>query len=244
MPERAGPHPLAILLPGCLSWHPHHDTWRDDLLGRGYAVLHADSFSQRGLIGRAMLEREVCSGFKLQGDLRAGDLVAVLGSLHARDNLDLAQTVIFGWSHGGWTAMEFLMRLTAVQPQRGAPSSPASISAPRFFTILTAVQDRGRAPAVTRKTHARCCSTVPATSSPIPASVARGRALAKSGAAIEFVPLNDAPHWFDNHAERTAYDVGATARAKAAMDEVLDLWLVDQRSKDRLGWRAVGQVEK
>ena len=124
------------------------------------------------------------------------------------------------------------------------PSSPASISAPRFFTILTAVQDRGRAPAVTRKTHARCCSTVPATSSPIPASVARGRALAKSGAAIEFVPLNDAPHWFDNHAERTAYDVGATARAKAAMDEVLDLWLVDQRSKDRLGWRAVGQVEK
>ena len=140
MPERAGPHPLAILLPGCLSWHPHHDTWRDDLLGRGYAVLHADSFSQRGLIGRAMLECEVCSGFKLQGDLRAGDLVAVLGSLHARDNLDLAQTVIFGWSHGGWTAMEFLMRLAAVQPQRGARARRRQFQRPRFFTILTAVQ--------------------------------------------------------------------------------------------------------
>ncbi len=78
VPQTGGPHPLAILMPGCLGWHPHHERWRDDLLSRGFAVLQVDSFGARGVDDRAVMERDICTGRRIPGSERAGDLMAVL----------------------------------------------------------------------------------------------------------------------------------------------------------------------
>lgn len=215
-PAGAGPHPLALLLPGCLGWHPHHTRWREQLLAAGYAVLHVDSFAARGLSGRHVLQREVCTGQAATGAERAGDVLAVLATLAGRDELDLARSLVFGWSHGGWTAFELLGRvagglappdLDALPPLPGlnvvaaflfypycgpgnlAPG--AGYPAGTRTLVLHGTRDRITAPADCRR---------------------RVRLLAEGGADIEFVAVQDAHHWFDNHAETTTYDAAATTR--------------------------------
>ena len=225
LPAGDGAHPLAILLPGCLSWHPHHTRWREELVRRGYAVLHVDSFSARGLEGRATLERLVCSGVQLHGDERAGDLMAVLAQMVERPDIDFSRTVVFGWSHGGWTAMDFLFRLEGGL----LPSNLAVLPDLNAITFASAflfypycgpgsLGGEGAYPAHTRTLvfhGARDVITNPQQCR------ARTEVLAKAGAQIEFISLNDVGHWFDNHAEPSTYDVGATQRARAAIDEVM-----------------------
>ena len=96
VPASAGPHPLAVLMPGCLGWHAHHDKWRDDLHKRGYATLYIDSFSAKGIVDRATLEREVCSGKRVPGIERAIDLVAVIAGVWQRSDILAQHTILFG----------------------------------------------------------------------------------------------------------------------------------------------------
>ena len=224
LPSAAGVHPLAILLPGCLSWHPHHELWREAMLERGYAVLHVDSFAARGLAGRSTLERLVCSGAQLHGDERAGDVMSVLASLRGRVDLNLARTVIFGWSHGGWTALEFLSRVPAAAPSNittrtnldGIEFLAAFIFYPYCGSGLLVGRDGYPQQTRTLVFHgSRDVVTNPRRCR------ARAAALAEAGATIEFISMQGSRHWFDNHTEAVTFDMAATARARAAIETVL-----------------------
>ena len=226
IPEGQGAHPLAILLPGCLGWHPHHDRWREDLLKRGFAVLHIDSFGARGVEDRRTLELEVCSGQRIRAAERAGDLMAVLGAVWAHVDIRADQTILMGWSHGGWTAMDFMvLNKTASLPPNLTELPALDISNIRaaflfypycglgsltgeegFPQAIKTIVFHGSADSVTDPRQCRV----------------RVRALAAAGADIEYVALRGAKHWFDNHAEPATYDRGATSRATALIDAALE----------------------
>jgi dienelactone hydrolase len=225
VPPGAGPHPLAILMPGCLGWHAHHEAWREQLLSRGYAVLHVDSFAANGLDSLKTLQREVCSGVLVRGEERAGDLMAVLENVIARTDIRASNSVIFGWSHGGWSALEFLMRRAgALRPSNlqemptldslqigGAVlfypyCGPGSLSGTEGYPAATrTLLFHGSRDVITNPKQCR----------------ARATALARDGADIEFISMRNASHWFDNFAEQQTYDASATARARARIDEML-----------------------
>lgn len=50
----------------------------------------------------------VCTGARLQGRERAGDLFAALAWARARDWIDPRRLGAIGWSHGGWTILDAL----------------------------------------------------------------------------------------------------------------------------------------
>ena len=223
-PRGAGPYPLAILLPGCTSWHPHHSLWRKRLLKKGFAVLHVDSFAVRRIRDRRKMLDQVCTGALMQGGERAGDLMAILPSIWARTDIDEAKTILMGWSHGGWSASDFLSmvasgdrppNLTANVPLEKKNFKAAfffypycgavSISAKKGFpeatnsVIFHGLKDR--------ITSARECK------------VKAGR-LSKSGGPVEFVGFDKALHWFDNHTAEK-FDRAATRQATEIIEKRL-----------------------
>ena len=219
------PVPLAVLLPGCLSWHPHHERWKDALLARGYAVLHVDSFAERGLADQGTLKRLVCSGAQLHGDERSGDLMVVLETLRERTDIDLTRKVIFGWSHGGWAALDFLTRITTGILPPNLSQLPhlddmKFLAAFIFYPYCgpASLDSRSGFPTQTRTllfhgsrdviTDPRECRR-------------RVKALSRTGATIEFISMEGSHHWFDNHAESTTFDAQATARAYVEIEAVL-----------------------
>nr|WP_253948982.1 dienelactone hydrolase family protein [Mangrovicoccus sp. HB161399] len=122
MPDGQGaPHPVAILLSGCDGVHDNMYWWAEELAGLGYAGLILDSHGPRGL-DKLESWRLVCAGQVLPGAERAGDLVAALEAVRADPALDGDNVLLFGASHGGWTAMEALADLMA-------PALPAGIKA-------------------------------------------------------------------------------------------------------------------
>lgn len=71
-----------------------------------YAVV-LDSFASRG-IGFNDAVRSVCSGMRLHGNERAGDIIAAEALARRHWNVDFSGVILAGWSHGGWTVMELL----------------------------------------------------------------------------------------------------------------------------------------
>ncbi len=226
IPEGDGAHPLAILLPGCLGWHPHHDKWQDDLLKRGFAVLHIDSFAARGVEDRGTLEREVCSGLRIPGAERAGDLMAVLGTVWSRADIQADKTILMGWSHGGWTAMDFMVLTETASLPPTLSALPAldtsNIRAAFLFYpycgLGSLTGENGFPPGIKTRVFHGSADTI---TDPRQCR-ARVEALAAGGADIEYVALRGARHWFDNHTEPATFDRGASSRATALIDAALD----------------------
>ena len=115
-PARAGegPHPVVIMLPGCTGLHqadgrrkPVTFAYGDIARSEGLAVIHADSFRPRGLDYDGALFW-TCSGYRLRGSARAGDVVALLELARADPRFDRSRIAVAGWSHGGWAIMEAL----------------------------------------------------------------------------------------------------------------------------------------
>jgi dienelactone hydrolase len=72
-----------------------------------YAIV-VDSFGSRGMDFRSAV-RMTCSGLRLRGPARAGDILAAeeLARRHW-SNVDFSGVILAGWSHGGWSVMELL----------------------------------------------------------------------------------------------------------------------------------------
>ena len=225
LPKSGNNHPLAVLLPGCLSWHPHHDKWRDDLLTRGFAVLHINSFAARGYEGRGVLESQVCTGRRIRGAERAGDLMATLSSIWNRPDIQPDRTILMGWSHGGWTAMDFMILTETGSLPPNLSELPSldienlraaflfypycglgSLTGEKGFpdNVKTLIF-HGTADTITDPKQCRY----------------RVDALAAGGADIEFISLRGAKHWFDNHAEPMTFDPDARSRATAVIHDAL-----------------------
>ncbi len=226
VPPGDSPHPLVVLTPGCLGWHPHHKKWQTKLLKKGFAVLHVDSFGARGIKGRGRLETEVCWGVRVPGSERAGDLMAVLSQVWKRPDIQPTMTILMGWSHGGWAVMDFLI----MTERNLVPSNLSSLPDVDVNNILAAflfypycsdksLSGKKGFPASVdvRVFH----GTADKVTSP-GACRARVNALANSGATIEFLPLSDARHWFDNYTQPKVYDREATAEVDAQIEQKLD----------------------
>lgn len=225
LPLGDGPHPLVVLNPGCLGWHPHHQQWRAKLIKKGFAVVLVDSFAARGLTTRTQLEN-VCSGASIPGSQRAGDLMAVLPNIWSRPDIQPDKTVMMGWSHGGWTAMDFLiMAANKILPPNLSSMPPINVNnisaAFLFYPYCGFGSLSGEqgfpASVVVRVYH----GTADRITSPS-ACRARVDALASSGANIRFFPQRDAGHWFDNFAERQTYNRSVAARVESLIDQELE----------------------
>ena len=105
--------PLVILVSGCggLNGLQGPKTVMKNYAGAAtragaYAVV-LDSFASRG-IGFSDAVSSVCSGMRLHGNERAGDIIAAEALARRHWDVDFSGVILAGWSHGGWAVMELL----------------------------------------------------------------------------------------------------------------------------------------
>ena len=125
-PDGAGPFPVVVQLHGCGGKKTFQQTWAQVARAAGWAVIVLDSYAHRG-ISRLAAYATVCTGTRLWGRERAGDLFAALEWARRQQWADADRIVAAGWSHGGWTVLD-AMALGADMAQAtkldGLPAQP------------------------------------------------------------------------------------------------------------------------
>lgn len=104
-PEGPGPFPVVVMLHGCGGRRPFHDAIAAMLAREGAAAVIVDSFAFRR-ISTVQAYATVCTGARLQGRERAGDLYATLAWVRQQSWADRERMIAAGWSHGGWTIID------------------------------------------------------------------------------------------------------------------------------------------
>lgn len=99
--------PVVIMLHGCGGPRPFIEDMADAAAAAGATAIMVDSFAPRR-ISRMAAFATVCTGARLQGRERAGDLYATLAWARRQPWADPARISVIGWSHGGWTIMDAL----------------------------------------------------------------------------------------------------------------------------------------
>jgi len=107
-PEGDGPFPVVIQLHGCGGRsEAMMDGYAQAARDAGAAAVIVDSWTPRG-ISRVNAMATICTGARLRGRERAGDLYAAVAWARAQSWADPQRIIIAGWSHGGWTIMDGL----------------------------------------------------------------------------------------------------------------------------------------
>jgi dienelactone hydrolase len=112
-PQHAGPAPLVILVSGCGGLvgidGPNliMNKYAESAARAGAYAIVVDSFRPRG-IDRQTAISKVCTGLRLRGTERAGDILAAEALARAHWKRTFPGTVLAGWSHGGWSVMNLL----------------------------------------------------------------------------------------------------------------------------------------
>lgn len=104
-PDGDGPFPVVVQLHGCGGVKAPQARWAEVARKAGWAVVIVDSYRHRN-ITQLEAYAMVCTGLKLWGRERAGDLFATMAWLRTQDWADASRVVAAGWSHGGWTALD------------------------------------------------------------------------------------------------------------------------------------------
>ncbi len=113
-PEGNAQTPIVLMFHGCGGLYGEgyeKDIMRDYAavaVDQGYAALVVDSFSPRDIEFNQAVHR-VCTGLKLRGRTRAGDVLAAVQYAKSLPFVDHDGIVLAGWSHGGWTVMESMI---------------------------------------------------------------------------------------------------------------------------------------
>lgn len=116
-PAGPGPFPVVVQLHGCGGRGLNQQRWAELAQAHGYAACILDSYTFRG-IRRPEAIATICTGLRLWGRERAGDLFAGLAWLRRQSWAD-GRFLAAGWSHGGWTVLDAM----ALQPQQRARST-------------------------------------------------------------------------------------------------------------------------
>jgi len=106
-PAREGQFPAVIMLHGCGGGRPFILKMADVAVRAGAAAVIVDSYAHRG-IGQMAAYATVCTGARLHGRERAGDLYAAVAWTRAQPWADRERLATMGWSHGGWTILDAL----------------------------------------------------------------------------------------------------------------------------------------
>ena len=121
-PEGEGPFPVVLQFHGCGGLKPLQFVYANAAREAGWAACVVDSYAHRR-IGRRQAYATVCSGLRLHGSERAGDLYAALEWARRQAWADATRAALAGWSHGGWTVADALSmsRAAAERATRIAP---------------------------------------------------------------------------------------------------------------------------
>jgi len=202
LPDGPGPFPAAILLSGCDGVRDNMDYWAGMFVARGRAALILDSHSPRSLDDLEAW-RLVCAGQALAGAERAGDIAVAMTMLSARDDI-VADFVLLGASHGGWTAMEFVAETATNELPPGLtdwPAPPETLLATVSAVVLLypycgvlngATADRWTGAPPTLFVLAENDTIIDT-----PDCLARAEGFRKEGASVEIAVLPGADHGFD-----------------------------------------------
>jgi dienelactone hydrolase len=106
-PETSARVPVVLMMHGCGGPRPFTNEVARVAVEAGAAAVQIDSFAPRR-IGRAAAIATVCTGARLHGRERAGDLYAAVAWARAQSWADPERIAVIGWSHGGWTIMDAL----------------------------------------------------------------------------------------------------------------------------------------
>jgi len=117
-PEAAnGRTPVIVFMHGCGGRRPFLDDMARVASEAGAAVIDVDSYAHRRISRTAALAT-VCTGARLRGNERAGDLYAALHWARTQDWVDPDRMAAIGWSHGGWSIMDALALRTGREMRR------------------------------------------------------------------------------------------------------------------------------
>ena len=126
VPEGDGPFPAVLLLHACFGNLGHVDRWARTLQAHGYAAVVVNSMAARGLDGH-FDNVAVCSGLVLRPTDRARDVTLGIEKLVDLERVDSSRVAVVGFSHGGWTALEFLGWPGGTQPGEAALRARESV---------------------------------------------------------------------------------------------------------------------
>jgi dienelactone hydrolase len=106
-PDDDRARPAVLLFHGCGGLRAHLPLYAEAAKAAGVRAFIIDSFGARGW-SRAFALATVCTGVRLRGWARAGDVMAAIQGLSQRPDVDGSRLGLAGWSHGGWAIMEAL----------------------------------------------------------------------------------------------------------------------------------------
>lgn len=232
-PEGAGPFPVLVMLHGCGGERPFLADIADVAVRAGAAAVSVDSFAPRR-ISRVAAIATVCTGARLHGRERAGDLYAAVAWARAQSWADDQRVIAIGWSHGGWTIMDALALRAGEEMRRatgltGLPDEPLEGLAGAMIVYPYAGigayagrRDWRLAP--------RSIAIVAERDYIVGSSRAALERQRARGAPLEIVLFENATHAFeDQHAEdpRVRYNAAAAAREHAMLRDLIRQVLAD-----------------
>jgi dienelactone hydrolase len=219
--------PVVIMLHGCGGNRPFIEDMAREAAKAGATAVVVDSFAPRR-ISRIAAIATVCTGARLQGRERAGDLYATVAWARRQPWADPSRISVIGWSHGGWTIMDALAmrsgeemrRLTGIEDLDGEPLEglAATMIVYPYAGVGTYTGRREwrlspRSTAIIAERDYIVGSSR--------AALERQRA---RGTPMEIVLFENATHAFeDQHAEdpRVRYNPAATAREHELLREMI-----------------------
>jgi dienelactone hydrolase len=219
--------PVVIMLHGCGGPRPFIDDMAKEAAAAGATAIVVDSFAPRR-IGRIAAIATVCTGARLHGRERAGDLYATVAWARRQPWADPDRIGAIGWSHGGWTIMDALALRSGEEMRRATglvdlgDEPLTGLGAAMIVYPYTGVgayagrRDWRIAPRSTAIVAER--DYIVGSSR---AALERQRA---RGAPMDIVVFENATHAFeDEHAEdpRVRYNPAATARERALLREMI-----------------------
>jgi dienelactone hydrolase len=224
----AARRPVLIMLHGCGGPRPFTEGIAEAAAEAGATSVSVDSFAPRR-ISRVAAFATVCTGARLQGRERAGDLYAAAAWVRRQSWADSERLVAIGWSHGSWTIMDALALRSGEEMRRATglsdlPDEPLEGLAAAMLVYpyanvgsLAGRRDWRMAPPSTAIIAERDYIV-----GPTRAALERQRA---RGAPLNIVLFENATHAFeDEHAEdpRVRYNPAATAREHAMLREMIE----------------------
>lgn len=102
-----GRTPVVIMLHGCGGPRPFIEEMAEQAAAAAATAIIVDSYAHRR-ISRIAAFATVCTGARLQGRERAGDLYAAVAWAQRQTWADPERIAAIGWSHGSWTIMDAL----------------------------------------------------------------------------------------------------------------------------------------
>lgn len=228
LPDGPGPFPLVVQMHGCGGSSPNQLRWAQISRSAGCAALILDSYAFRR-IGTTQAIATICTGLRLHGRERAGDLFGALAWARAQPWADPERLCAIGWSHGGWSILDAL----AMGPAQYGPATrlsnlpAAPLAGLRGAFVLYPYLGRAALAARQKLSHpARVEAIVCGRDRTVGARVplAALERLRNAGANLEAHFFAHCTHDFDEPDRRTPgmrHDEAAIARAQGLFREFL-----------------------